>query len=69
MLNAKAWTSAHDGDKLTTGWASTLLKITKADKEEIEEAVSPRRDRFGGVDGAQEGTMVRVLDVGEEWDL
>jgi hypothetical protein len=65
-LCAKVWISAHDGDKDTTGFANNKIKIQKFPREEVENVVSPRSDKFPG---RKMGTEAVVLKAGEEITL
>lgn len=67
-LLARAWISAHDGDKDTRGFASKKIETTRWEKEAIEEVVSPRKAEFEKM-GRNEGTEVVVLASGEELRL
>lgn len=65
-LYAKAWISAHDGDKVTTGFANNKITIKKFPREQVESVVSPRSDKFPG---KRMGTEAVVLQSGEEITL
>ena len=65
-LCAKAWISAHDGDKETTGFASSKVVTHKYGREEVESVVSPRSEKFPY---QRTGTEAVVLNVGEELNL
>ncbi|KAM3089174.1 hypothetical protein ACMFMG_000785 [Clarireedia jacksonii] len=62
-LCARSWISAHDGDKVTTGFASWSIKSKKWEREEVESVVSPRSDKFPE---RRMGPEVLVLGTGEE---
>lgn len=62
-LLARCWISAHDGDKTTRGIASSRIMTTTFGREEIEEVVSPRSEKFPE---QRVGTEVVVLGIGEE---
>ena len=64
---AKAWISAHDGEKDTRGFASSKVVKRKWDREEVESVVSPRSEKFP--EGASTGTQAVVLGVGGEITL
>jgi hypothetical protein len=61
-LLARCWISAHDADKITTGFASKNLVLEKYKREEVEAVVSPRSEKFPD---RKIGTEVIVLEVGE----
>ena len=72
-LKAKAWISAHDEDKVTTGVATVLTKFKHFGKEEVKKGITPTTPEFGeklgegeGVPEGEEETDVVVLSVGEE---
>ncbi|KAF4628014.1 hypothetical protein G7Y89_g10139 [Cudoniella acicularis] len=65
-LCAKAWISAHDGDKESTGFANNNIVIEKYEREHVESVVSPRSAKFPN---RRIGTEAIVLDVGEEKQL
>jgi hypothetical protein len=65
-LCAKAWISAHDGDKETTGFANNKIVVQKYAREEVESVVSPRSEKFPG---KRMGTEAVVLQSGEEITL
>lgn len=65
-LYAKAWISAHDADKETTGFATNKIIIEKFPREQVESVVSPRSGRFPG---KKVGTEAVVLESGEEITL
>jgi hypothetical protein len=65
-LCAKTWISAHDGDKETTGFASSKVVTHKYEREEVESVVSPRSEKFPY---RRTGTEAVVLNVGEELTL
>lgn len=65
-LKAKAWISAHDEDKVTTGLATVLTKFKHFGKEEIKKGVTPTQEEFGDKINEEEVTDVVVLGVGEE---
>jgi hypothetical protein len=62
-LCAKAWISAHDGVKETTGVATFKTVIHKIGREEVESVVSPRSEKFPS---RKMDTEVVVLQSGEE---
>jgi hypothetical protein len=62
-LCARAWISAHDGDKDTKGLATTKIVIKKYGREEVESIVSPRSEKFPH---KRTGTEAVVLKSGEE---
>ncbi|RDL36638.1 Uncharacterized protein BP5553_05990 [Venustampulla echinocandica] len=62
-LCARAWISAHDGDKETRGVATTNIVIQKYDKEHVESVVSPKSEKFPN---RRMGTEAVVLEIGEE---
>ena len=64
-LCAKAWISAHDGDKESKGFANNKVVIEKYEREEVESVVSPRSGKFP----RKTGTEAVVLKVGEEMTL
>lgn len=61
-LLAGTWISAHDGDKETKGFASTKIMTRRFDKQEVEDAVSPKTPGFP----QGRGTEVIILGVGED---
>lgn len=63
---AKAWISAHDGDKETKGFGSAKIVTQKYGREEVESVVSPRNEKFAD---SKIGTKVVILEVGEEIGL
>lgn len=65
-LLAKAWISAHDGDKDVSGFATTMMKVDKYAREEVESVISPRSEKF--LDRKM-GTEAVVLRSGEEITL
>lgn len=65
-LLAKAWISAHDGNKDTSGFAAKRIVVQQFKREEIEDIVSPRSDKFPS---RRIGTVAVVLAVGEEMCL
>lgn len=65
-LCARAWISAHDGDKETTGVAVTKIRTEKYDREKVESVISPRSEKFPH---KRTGTEAVVLDVGHEITL
>ena len=65
-LCAKAWISAHDGDKESTGFANRKIVFQKFPKEEVESVISPRSEKFPG---RRVGTEAVVLQSGEEMTL
>jgi hypothetical protein len=65
-LCAKAWISAHDGDKETTGFANNKIKIKKFPREEIETVISPRSEKFPD---RRQGSKAVILQSGEEITL
>jgi len=62
-LLARCWISAHDGDKEVKGFASSKIMTKKFTREQVEEVVSPKSDKFPE---QRTGPDVVVLDVGEE---
>jgi hypothetical protein len=62
-LCARAWISAHDGDKDTKGLATKKITIEKYDREEVESVISPRSEKFPN---KRTGTEAVVLQPGEE---
>lgn len=62
-LCARVWISAHDGDKVSTGFANKKIRIEKFPKEEIESVISPRSEKFPE---RRTGTEALVLEIGEE---
>ncbi|TVY65594.1 hypothetical protein LSUE1_G007458 [Lachnellula suecica] len=65
-LCARAWISAHDGDKVTTGIATTKIKVERYDREAVESVISPRSEKFPN---RRTGTEAVVLDAGEDITL
>ncbi|TVY13616.1 hypothetical protein LARI1_G007194 [Lachnellula arida] len=65
-LCAKAWISAHDGDKETTGLANTRIIVERYDREKVESVISPRSEKFPD---RRTGTEAVVLKAGEEITL
>ena len=65
-LFAKAWISAHDGDKDVSGFANTKIKINKYPREEVESVISPRSEKFPD---RRIGTEAVILESGEEITL
>ena len=65
-LCAKAWISAHDADKDSSGFANAKIKIEKFPREEVEAVVSPRSDKF---QDRRVGTEAVILMSGEEITL
>ena len=65
-LFAKAWISAHDGDKDVSGFANTKIKIDKYPREEVESVISPRSEKFPD---RRIGTEAVILESGEEITL
>jgi hypothetical protein len=65
-LCAKAWISAHDGDKETTGFANNAIQVEKYAREEIEKVISPRSEHFPR---RRAGTEAVKLEPGEEITL
>jgi hypothetical protein len=65
-LFAKAWISAHDGDKDVSGFANNKIKIDKYPREEVESVISPRSEKFPE---RGTGTEAIILDSGEEITL
>ncbi|TVY38094.1 hypothetical protein LSUB1_G003821 [Lachnellula subtilissima] len=63
---AKAWISAHDGDKETTGLGTTRLTVEKYDRGEVESVISPRCEKFPH---RRTGTEAVVLKAGEDITL
>jgi hypothetical protein len=62
-LCARAWISAHDGEKEIRGIANGNVAIRKFEREEVESVVSPMSAKFPG---RRTGTEAIVLGVGEE---
>ncbi|RDW64159.1 hypothetical protein BP5796_10661 [Coleophoma crateriformis] len=62
-LCAKTWISAHDGDKLTKGFAASKIVTEKYEREDVESVISPRSPEFPH---RRLGTEAVVLDVGSE---
>jgi len=62
-LSARAWISAHDGEKEVRGLATRRLVTERYDRQEVESVISPRSDKFPA---RRTGTEAVVLDVGEE---
>ncbi|CAI4216779.1 unnamed protein product [Parascedosporium putredinis] len=62
-LSARAWISAHDGDKDISGLMTKMLKARKYAREEVLEALSPRR---GLRSHASADIEVLKLGTGEE---
>ncbi|KAE9381404.1 hypothetical protein N431DRAFT_457999 [Stipitochalara longipes BDJ] len=62
-LCARAWISAHDGDKDIKGVATKKIVIEKYDREEVESVISPRSAKFPN---RRIGTEAVVLQPGEE---
>lgn len=60
---ARVWISAHDGDKVLKGVANKKIKITRFERGDIAEVVSPRTPSFPE---KEQGTEVVVLGAGEE---
>ena len=65
-LGARVWISAHDGDKESKGFANNKITIQKFPREEVENVVSPRSDRFPT---RRTGTEAVILEAGEEMTL
>jgi hypothetical protein len=65
-LCAKAWISAHDADKDTTGFANNKIVVQKFAREEVESVVSPRSEKFPN---RRMGTEAVILKSGEEITL
>jgi len=65
-LCARAWISAHDGDKDTKGLATKKIVIEKYDREEVESVISPRSEKFPN---KRPGTEAVVLQPGEKIQL
>jgi hypothetical protein len=65
-LCARAWISAHDGDKDTKGIATKKIVVKKYDREEVESVISPRSEKFPN---KRTGTEAVVLKPGEEIQL
>ncbi|KAG0650782.1 hypothetical protein D0Z07_2742 [Hyphodiscus hymeniophilus] len=65
-LCAKAWISAHDSDKDSSGLANLKIKIEKFAREEVEAVVSPRSEKFPD---RRIGTEAVILESGEEITL
>lgn len=61
-LCARVWISAHDGDKILKGYATTKLVVKKYDREDVESIVSPKSIKFP----KRKGTEAVVLQPGEE---
>lgn len=59
-LGARAWVSAHDGDKDVDGLMTKMLRARRYAREEVQRGLAP-----GGEGGARE-TEVLMLGVGEE---
>jgi len=66
-LGAKVWISAHDGDKESKGFANNKITIKKYPKEEVENVVSPRSDKFPR--RRRTGTEAVILEAGEQLSL
>jgi hypothetical protein len=62
-LCARAWISAHDGEKDTKGIATKKIVVKKYDREEVESVISPRSEKFPN---KRTGTEAVVLKPGEE---
>jgi hypothetical protein len=62
-LCARAWISAHDGDKDVKGLATKKIVVEKYDREEVESVISPRSEKFPN---RRIGTEAVVLQSGEE---
>lgn len=62
-LCARAWISAHDGDKDIKGLATKKIVVKKYDREEVESVISPRSEKFPN---RRTGTEAVVLQPGEE---
>jgi hypothetical protein len=62
-LLARCWISAHDGERVMSGFATSKMQTRMWHKDEVEEVVSPSSDRFPD---RKIGTKVIVLGVGEE---
>jgi hypothetical protein len=65
-LCARAWISAHDGDKDIKGLATKKIVVEKYDREEVESVISPRSEKFPN---RRIGTEAVVLQPGEEIHL
>lgn len=68
-LGARAWISAHDGEKDVRGLATGLLRTRKWAREEVESVVSPRKGHFSPAQESKvgnKGTEVLALGSGEE---
>lgn len=65
-LLARAWISAHDGDKDISGFANAKIKIEKFEREEVESVISPRSEKFPD---RRTGTEAVILESGEEITL
>ncbi|PKS10598.1 hypothetical protein jhhlp_002352 [Lomentospora prolificans] len=63
-LNARAWVSAHDGDKDISGLMTKRLRARRYAREEVLEVLAPREKRAVG-EGYSE-TEVLMLGTGEE---
>jgi hypothetical protein len=64
-LLAKAWISAHDGDKDSRGFANHRIKVEKFDRDDVEKVVSPKSPNFP-FQRDKLATEVVALRVGEE---
>jgi Beta-lactamase superfamily domain len=62
-LGARAWISAHDGDKDIKGLATKKIVVEKFEREEVESVISPRSEKFPH---RRIGTEAVVLQPGEE---
>lgn len=65
-LCPRAWISAHDGDKETTGLGSASISVRKYGREEVESVVSPLSEKFPE---KRTGIEAVVLGVGEVMTL
>lgn len=65
-LLPQAWVSAHDEDKKIGGFVKGKIVTRRYEREEIEEVVSPRSEKFKR---PRLGTDAVVLGVGEETTL
>jgi len=73
-LCAKAWISAHDGVKETTGVATFKTVIHKIGRDEVESVVSPRSDKLPkkldirvlALQSGEEITLNRLMEFGPD---
>jgi hypothetical protein len=63
-LNARAWVSAHDGDKDVSGLMTKMLRARRYAREEVLEVLAPT-GKGSGTRGERE-TEVVMLGTGEE---